>query len=169
MTATDGGIVAALAPVREALLAAAHADADQVRAEASERAARVLVAARREADRILTEARREGEDAVAAVLAAEQARARRQARATVLAQRREAYAQLGARARVAVEALAREPAIACGLEAAVRRALGEGARIREADGGGVVGEVEGRRLDCSLAGFAERAVSALLDELEEPA
>jgi hypothetical protein len=68
---------------------------------------------------------------------------------------------------VAVGELAQEPALAAGLGAAVRAALGEGAHIRDVEGGGVVGEAEGRRLDCSLPGFADRAVAALVSELED--
>jgi hypothetical protein len=167
MTVIDRQVVVALAPVREALLARARADADRIRVEGSASAARVLSAAGELADRILTDARREGEAAAATALAAERARIRRQARATVLAARREAYEHLRAQARTAVGELAREADLVAGLGAAVRAALGDGAQIVEVDSGGVVGEAGGRRLDCSLTGFADRAVTELFDELED--
>lgn len=162
---------AALAPVRDALLAAARADAADVLGKARQAAAQERRAADEEAARILSRARRDGAADAAAALAAELAGARQQARAVVLAARREGYEQLRAAARAAVSRLAAEPGyppLRARLADAVRQALGAGADITEAPGGGVRGAVPGRRLDLSLTGLADRAVDEYGARLEGP-
>jgi vacuolar-type H+-ATPase subunit E/Vma4 len=163
---------AALAPVREALLAAARADAAGIRAGAEERATQVVAAARKEADELREAARAQGAEDGTAALAAARTRARRLARAAVLRARSEAYEALRAGGRGAVVALTTDadyPRLRERLAAAARTAAGPESRVREADGGGVVAEAPGRRVDYSLAGFADRAVDTLAAELEEDA
>jgi vacuolar-type H+-ATPase subunit H len=158
MTALD----AALAPVRAALLGAARAEAQRVRADAEERAATVLADARNRAARMLADATRQGAADADSLLAGERARARRQARAVVLRAGRDAYEALRAQARDAAARLGDDPVVRGRLVATARDGLGPGARVSDVDGGGVVAEVSGRRLDLSLAGFAARAVDAVL-------
>ena len=98
-------------------------------------------------------------------------RARREARATVLAAHREGYETLRAAAYEAVLRLRddpRYPQLHEALTLAARRTLGRGARLRDASDGGVVAERAGRRLDLSLTGFADRAVDACAALLDQP-
>ncbi|MGC9669782.1 V-type ATP synthase subunit E family protein [Planosporangium sp. 12N6] len=160
MTTLKSAPVDVLAPVREALLAAARADADQIVAAAEADADAVLAAARDQAARILGQARQEGLADAAALVAADRSRARRRARVTVLRARREAYEVLRSATRAAAARLRDEPEypeLRARLVAAARRALGPDARVQEAEGGGIVAESPGHRLDLSLSGFADRA------------
>jgi hypothetical protein len=162
------GVRSALEPVRAALLASARADADRLRAEAAAEADRVRAAARTRADAILAEARLLGAADGAVLVAAEQARARRRARELVLAAERQAYEELRARARAAARALREDPGYPALRERLSRLALtaaGEGALVSEHPDGGVVAEAPGRRVDCTLDGFAARAVDALGGEV----
>ncbi len=157
----------ALAPVCEALLAAARAGADRVTGQAEADASAMLAAASAQAAQILAAARTGGTADAAAAMAAEQARARRQARAAVLRARREAYERLRTQARAAVAELVHQPGYArlrARLATVARAALGPEADVRDADGGGVIGTVPGRRVDLSLARFADRAVDAVAAE-----
>jgi vacuolar-type H+-ATPase subunit E/Vma4 len=157
----------ALAPVRRALLAAAHAEADLMSAEAEAEAATVLAEARRQADEILAEARAQGTADGSAALATERAHIHRQAHAVVLAARREVYELWRSEARVAVAQLAGEPAVRERLVEAAQAALGPGVAIHDAAGGGITAQAGGQVLDLSLTGFADRAVDALAVELED--
>lgn len=171
MTRADPTLAAALAPVRAALLTAARADADRTRARAEADAAAALAAGRAAAARVQSEARAQGEATGAAAAAAERRRAHRAARAAVRRAQRDRYEQLRAEARAAVTRLqsgSDYPELHRRLSAAVLRALGDRAVLREAAGGGVVGEAPGRRVDCSLAGFADRAVQSVAEQLAEP-
>jgi vacuolar-type H+-ATPase subunit E/Vma4 len=154
----------ALAPVRAALLAAAHRDAGAARERSRAAAAGALETARREAERVRSRAREEGAEDAAAAFAAERSRARREAHAVVLAARREAYDSLCAAARAAMADLRGEPGYALvrqHMAAAARRLLGPDAELSEGVEGGVVGVAAGRRIDLSLAGFADRAVDVV--------
>jgi len=171
MSQRDPALVAALAPVRAALLAAARHDATRVWERAHATAERALADAAQEAARIRAQAIEQGAADAAGTLAAERAQARRAARATVLAAQREAYEAIRAQARAAVRARPDEPgypAIRSRLVRDVRRLLGPEAAVRDGTGGGVVGEDGRRRVDYSLAGFADRAVDAVLADLEQP-
>jgi vacuolar-type H+-ATPase subunit E/Vma4 len=154
-------LAAALAPVRDALLAAARADAGRTGTRADAEADAVLAAARERADAVRAKACAEGAADAAGVLAAEHARARREARSTVLRARRDAYEALRAQARAAVSSLTTEPGYA-GLRerliAEVHRRLGPRAAVRDVPGGGVAGESSGRRIDLSLAAMSDRYV-----------
>jgi hypothetical protein len=164
----DPALVAALAPVRAALLAAAREDVERERQRAGAAAERALTEATEEAERIRSQARAQGAADAAGTLAIARAQSRRRARATVLAARREAYEELRAAARPAVAALGDDPLVRRHLADAVRRLLGPEAELREGTGGGVVGAGGGRRVDYSLTWFADRAVDAVLADQEEP-
>jgi vacuolar-type H+-ATPase subunit E/Vma4 len=124
----------------------------------------VLDDARRQAEEILAEARRQGEADAGAVQAAGRAAAHRDARTRSLRVQREIYEQLRERCRSQSAALAVQPAYAqlrSRLVQAAHQFLGEEAVIRDAEGGGVIAEAAGRRLDLSMARFVDLAVAEL--------
>jgi vacuolar-type H+-ATPase subunit E/Vma4 len=165
----DPTLVDALAPVSDALLAAARQEAEHEVDRARTAAARTLADAATEAKSMRSRARERGAADAAAALTADRARARRAGRATVLAARREAYEALCSDARRAVAGLREDPGYAglCRQMAnAIRQVLGPDAEVRESQDGGMVGEAHGRRLDYSLSGFADRAMQAMAHELE---
>jgi vacuolar-type H+-ATPase subunit E/Vma4 len=170
VTLPDPVLLEALAPVRAALLTAARAEAEQTLAEADADAATTLATGRATAARIRAEARAQGAASGAAHAAAERQRAHRAARTALRRAQRDAYEQLRAAAQQAVGRLRSGPdypALQRRLAAAVVHTLGDGAAVREAAGGGVVGEAPGRRVDWSLATFADRAVQAVAGQLTE--
>lgn len=158
-----------LLPVREALLARARADAERLLADVDAEGAAIIARAQAEADAIRAEARAEGEADAAAVLVAERARVRRQARAVVLAAQRQSYEGMRARAVEQVATLRGDPGYGrwCdGLRDEVRAALGPEAVVSEHPEGGVLGESSGRRVAYTLVALAERAVDALGTDVE---
>jgi vacuolar-type H+-ATPase subunit E/Vma4 len=160
----------ALEPVREQLLWAARTEAEALLTEADVHVAVVLADAEAQAAAILAEARRLGETDAAAARDAARARARRAARARELTARRECWEELGRLVVSGVEDLRRAdsyPLLRARLTAYVRDALGPDARVTQAPGGGVLGETAGRRLDCSLASLAHRALERIGTEAEE--
>ncbi|MGW2516386.1 hypothetical protein ACWC09_05015 [Streptomyces sp. NPDC001617] len=160
----------ALDPVRAQLLRAARTEADAQLSAADDDAAAVLADAEARSAAILAEARRLGEADAAAARDAARARSRRAARARELAARRACWEELGRLVVRGVGDLRRAdsyPVLRARLTAYVRDALGPDARITEAPGGGMVGEAAGRRLDCSLAAFARRALERTGTEAEE--
>jgi vacuolar-type H+-ATPase subunit E/Vma4 len=165
---------AALAPVREALLAAARADAAALLADADADAAAAAETARGQAAALLAAARAESAADVETALAGERAAARRRARTTVLEARRDVFGEIRNASRAAVRTLRDEPEYARlrdALAAAARAELGAAASMVEHESGGLVAAAGGRHLDYSLDGFADRAADALgaeLDRLEEP-
>jgi vacuolar-type H+-ATPase subunit E/Vma4 len=162
-------LVDPLAPVRSELLAHARADAERVLAEADADVDARLAGARNEANAILEAARAEGESDAAVVLAAKRARDRRQARATVLAAQREAYDTLRSRVVQALSALRDDPGYGPWrdhLTEHARRVLGADAAVREAPGGGVLAEANGRRAAYTLVGLAEQVIHAMGAEIE---
>ncbi|QBJ96274.1 hypothetical protein ERC79_10070 [Rhodococcus sp. ABRD24] len=153
-----------LAPVRKALLDRARADAARIRGAADADAAALEARARTEADGLLAAARTQGEADAETVLAAERSRARRRSRTIVLEARREVYEDLHDRIREAVTALRGDavyPALLEQLAAQARAALGPDATITEDPGGGVVGQVRGRRAVCTLDALADARFDAL--------
>jgi vacuolar-type H+-ATPase subunit E/Vma4 len=168
-TPTPGHAGDALEPVRVWLVAAAHAEADQVRAAAGADGERLLARARAEAEAVLTEARRQGTADGAALAAAERARQRRRARGLVLEAERQAYEALRERSRAAVRALREDPGYPALRQRLTRLALdvaGPGAVVAaEHPDGGVVAQAPGVRVDCSLDRLAARAVDALGGEV----
>lgn len=160
-------IADALAPVRDALLAAARDSAAQLRAQADQAARDVLGQAQVEADEIRKQARDHGEVDSDELLAAERTQARRRARSVVLAAERAQYEALRAVARQAVTGLRDEPeyqAVQGRMAGSLRRLLGDEAQLQEAAGGGVVATAHGRRADLSLDRLADRAVDVVLAE-----
>lgn len=165
MTIRD--LTVALAPVREGLLRRARSEADRVGAEAAAEEARVLSDARARAAGMLGEARAKGEADAAAVRAAELVRAHRAARSITLTARRMAYEEL--RRRVADELGRRcaDPQVRAVLADRVRQVLGPPARVTDDPRGGVVGSVDGRRVDYTSDALAAGVVEALAEEVEE--
>ena len=158
------GPAEALAPVRAALLARARATADAKLAEADAEAELALRQAREEAASILARARTAGEADARSVRAGEHARARRVARGLVLAARRHAYEELRRRSQQALRQ--QDPAVlASALTDRVRATLGDSARLAAHPSGGLVGEDDGRRVDCSIEALADRSMSLLAGEL----
>jgi vacuolar-type H+-ATPase subunit E/Vma4 len=165
----DPHIDVALAPVRRALRDAAIRDATDVRRRAQTDADRALAEAASRASTIRSEAREQGAAEAAAVLAVDRVRARHAARAAVLAAHRESYEALRNGARDAVAALrddADYPRLREGMAAAARRTLGDDTRVRDHPDGGLIGESAGRRIDFSLSGFADRAMDAIIADLD---
>jgi vacuolar-type H+-ATPase subunit E/Vma4 len=167
MTTTE--VLAALRPVREALLRRAEADAERCLAAARTDAAEVVEAAEREAADLSELARARGAAEADEVLAAERAAARRTVRSAELAARTVAYDRLRTEVVAALRALSGGPdypILRERLAAEARRVLGDDAEIVDAPGGGVYGRTASGRVDCSLDAFAERAVAALGPELD---
>lgn len=157
----------ALAPVREALLAAARAEADQILARADETVRDMLRRAREQADGIRQQARDRGAAEADELIAVRRAQAQREARALVLAADRAEYEALREAARNAVLGICDDPDypdVRRRLAALLRRLLGEGAQVHDAPGGGLVGKAPGRSVDLSFARLADRAVDAVLAE-----
>ena len=153
----------ALAPLREALLAAAHADADRVTGDADDEARRIEDEAAERAAGLLAEARRRGEADGAERLAAARAAARRDARTVVLRAQRTAYDALR---ESAVEEVARRltrPEEQARQRALVVDVLGPDAELVVGDDGDARGTApDGRVLDTS----AERLVDLALTDLD---
>jgi vacuolar-type H+-ATPase subunit E/Vma4 len=165
----DPTLDAALAPVRRALLSAARGDADRDLGAAEEAAQTRLHAAEAEAEQMLDEARAQGEADAAAIVARERSRAGARARELLLAVSRDEYLALRRAARSAVARLTEDPdypAMRDRMTAAARALLGPDAHINEAEGGGVIATVTGRRVDYSLAGVAEQVTDEVAAELE---
>jgi vacuolar-type H+-ATPase subunit E/Vma4 len=158
-----------LRPVGAALLARARADTERALGDADAEAAGVLARAEAEAEAIRAEARAQGEADAAGVLVTERARARRQARAIVLAARREIVEELRTEVWRELPQLRADPAYGRwrdGLGTRVRRVLGADAAVSDHPDGGVVGEVAGRRVAYTLEGLADQALEALGSDVE---
>jgi vacuolar-type H+-ATPase subunit E/Vma4 len=154
-----------LAPVRQALLAAADRDAAAVRARARCTADQIMHDAVAQAEAIRADAHRQGSAAAARTVVVERAHARRAARATVLRAQREADEALVTAARAAVARLVDDPdypRLRAGMVRAIHRALGPDADIRAHPDGGVVGLAGPRRVDFSLRGLADRVLEQVL-------
>ncbi|MFF7929994.1 MULTISPECIES: V-type ATP synthase subunit E family protein [unclassified Streptomyces] len=160
----------ALAPVRARLLQDARADAEAVLLAAAEDADALSREAEARAAAILAEAREQGAADAETARRAVRTRARRAARARELAARRQCWEELGRQVVRGVEDLRRTeayPDLRRRLTLRARYLLGPDARIAEAPGGGVVGESRSRRVDLSLAAFAQQALDRYGAELEE--
>ncbi len=149
----------ALAPLRRSLLEAARSRADSRVAVAEEEARRTESEADLRAAAILEEARDRGVADGEHRVRAERAAARREAGAVVQRARRTAYQRLRTAAVEAVGGRVRRGDTRDRLEHLVRTELGEGARVTDAPGGGVVGEAaDGRRVDASAARLVDLAM-----------
>ena len=158
-----------LRPVGAALLARARADTERTLGDVDAEAAGVLARAETEAEAIRAEARAQGEADAAGVLVTERARARRQARAVVLAARREIVEELRTEVLHELPELRADPAYGPwrdGLGDRVHQVLGADAVVSDHPDGGVVGEVAGRRVAYTLVGLADRALDALGSDVE---
>ena len=165
---TRGEAVAALAPVRAALLSAARADAARTRDRADRAAGEVLARATAEADGLVAGSREQGAADAADVLTAQRARVRREARATVLRAQSSAYEDLRRQAReMAVARVACRPGVADRLAAAARARLGPEATVETADDGTVVATCRARRWAWSPLTLADRVVDELGAEVEK--
>lgn len=152
------GQVEALAPVRSALLAGAAADAAREVAEATRQGDDLLARARGRARAVLDEAAAAGRSDAETTMAAEHSRARRAARALELRAQKEIHDRLRHEVTAALARLVVGPEPRSRLVAAVRAALGPDARVLDAPGGGVIGQVPGRLLDLGVTALADRAV-----------
>jgi vacuolar-type H+-ATPase subunit E/Vma4 len=157
-------LATALAPVRNALVQAARADVTKVLGEAADRADAATATARRRAETAHTAARAAGAADANQTMIAARTSHQRQARARSLHVGRDAYEQLHQRVRAAAGELATGPdygGLRATLVTAAHRLLGPEAVITEAPGGGIFAESGNRRLDLSLAAFAERAADRI--------
>ncbi|MEU8875949.1 hypothetical protein AB0D24_33320 [Streptomyces javensis] len=169
MKPTSDQAVAALAPVRAALLRTARDEAQGLLERADREAAALLGEARATARSLLEEGSRQGEQDGAAAARTIRAGARRAARARTLAARREAYEELRRRAFARGRELrdsATYPAARDRLRRRALRLLGPDAEVTEAPDGGVVGRAAGRRAECTLDGLTARALDRLGVEVE---
>jgi vacuolar-type H+-ATPase subunit E/Vma4 len=151
----------ALAPLRQELLRAAHADAEAALAAARQAADQAMAAARAEATRLVAAGRAEGTRAGEAVAADTLVRARAQARARQLAARRELLEALRREVTARLLTLRTGPAyedLRAVLTGRARELLGPGVTLTEPPGGGVIATAPGRRVDLSLTTLADLAV-----------
>lgn len=168
MTELPQGSAAALAPVRESLLATAAATAAEIRADAHEQAQALLDAATREADRIRADAVASGEAVARSEAALRTARVRREAGEVVLARRNALRLELQRQVRESALALrtdARYPELLARLREHGRALLGADATITEDPDGGVIAEAGSRRLDLSLPTLASDTLESMISEV----
>lgn len=151
-----------LQPLRDALVARAHADADRLREEAAAEGRRQIAAARAQVASLLSAARAQGEAEGAELRTAARAEARRTARTAVLGGQRTAYDVLRTRAGEAVRSMMQEPAQRAVLVQLLRTALGEAVALTDtADGGMVASTPDGRSIDASVSALVDRALADL--------
>lgn len=161
-----------LSPVRQALRAAAAAEAEEMVATAEAAAGSALDRARQQAAAVLAESESRGATAALILACARRAKARRQAHQVVLEARQAAFEELRERGRAAAAALADEPdypELVAGLVRAARDALGPSARVAVdgPHGAGVTAEADRRRIDLRLSVLADRALATLGPRLQE--
>lgn len=162
MTALDVATArAALAPLYDALRDDARADARRRLADADGDADALLADARARADSVLAQARTAGAAEGAAELAERRSTDRRATRAAELGAEQEVYRELRGRVGARIAEWCARPENRSLLVAKVRAVLGSGAVVRDAPGGGVIGTVDGRRLDLTSDAVATLAVEAL--------
>jgi F0F1-type ATP synthase membrane subunit b/b' len=158
-----------LAPLRAALLAAAHRDADAETAAADADRQRVLAEAQAEADRLLAQARAEGERDAEQLRREQRARSRRRARATVLAEQSRARDALRREVAVRLSALwdgkQTNGPIRERLVLAARAELGDDVVVHELAEGGIVATAGHARAVYRLSDLADQAIDSLDTEL----
>ena len=157
-----------LAALQSALLHRARRDAEAAVAAADVEADRVLHTARAEADAMLADARAKGAADGAAALAGERSRAEREARSVLLAAQRTAHDQARRAARDAVAELRHDPVYPTLIDVLggrARRELGPMAVVIELPGGGLIAEVDGRRIEYALTDLADDVMDRLADEV----
>jgi vacuolar-type H+-ATPase subunit E/Vma4 len=171
MSASTFDLNESLAPVRDALQAAALRDVARLLAAAGDHAVAIENNARVRAAEIRSRARDAGAAATLAALEVERARVRRRGRARVLRAQMEAYAELRTQIRAAVSTMrdtGEYPVLRAGMVAAATRWLGPDAEIIDADGGGIRAQLGSRRMDLSLVSLADRAADAVAAALDQP-
>jgi vacuolar-type H+-ATPase subunit E/Vma4 len=164
-------LVAALEPVRRALLDDAGAEADRLVEEATAEAEAQVRAAETRAERAVEQARERARATAAARARRAVGAARREAHAVQLQAESRIWADVVERLHRAVDTMPsdpRYPALLDRLEQVARRRLGEEATIeRDPEGGGILADQDGRRLDYRLRALADRALEALAEEVAE--
>jgi vacuolar-type H+-ATPase subunit E/Vma4 len=160
IAAGAGPVRDSLQPVCDALLRRARADAAACRADAARSCTRLLADARAEADRILDEAHSSGRADAALLDTAEAARTRRTAHAFLLEAQREVYDELGRRVAQALQAELAAGRLGPALAARAAAALGPGAQVEPAPGGGFTARLDGRCADCSVEALVRHAMAA---------
>ncbi len=154
----------ALAPVREALLDRARDDAERCLADAGAESAKLLDQARADAAEQLAAARASGAADADELADAELSRTRVTARGVVLSTQREAYEELRRRA---IASLRDRAELRPVLAARATAALGGRPTVRDAAGGGVTGERDGRWVDCTVAALVDHALDELAGHIPE--
>jgi vacuolar-type H+-ATPase subunit E/Vma4 len=156
--------------VREALIAEATADAEQLIEQADDWAAAQVALAEATAEAFVDRARAEGEAAAAREAASELAHARRRARALVLRAQRTVYDEARQEARDGVQRLRTEPLyrdLLARLATYARERLGPEADLQlDPPEGGVVAHLGNRRLDLTLPTLVDRCLGRHACELE---
>lgn len=158
---TSAALQEALAPVRDALLAEARADAEEVRERAREAVAGVLAAAEAEAETIRSSAHEDALEQARSLQEAAENHARRKAREVELRAQREAFDALAAGVRRSALAVLEEPELRDALEELARRAVGPDAELVRTEDGFVAAQ-PGRRTEFSLTDLADAAVAELV-------
>jgi vacuolar-type H+-ATPase subunit E/Vma4 len=166
------GLDGSLDALERALRDSVAARTDTLMREASREADERIAKARHEAEALVNRARREGEATTDALLARERAALRRETVTTVLAAKSSVLDGLHARVRAAVlelRAAPDYPRLLDGLAARARAQLGgQAVVIVDPDElGGVIAELDSRRVDYTLPALAERAMTALGASVEE--
>ncbi|MGW5342964.1 hypothetical protein [Streptomyces sp. NPDC004050] len=155
-----------LLPVRDALLRAAHADADAVLARAAQEADELVAAAQDEAAAILERAGHQGRAEGTAAAKARRTAARQAARELELAAESEAYADLRARVREAVRRAVADRTAQDRLRRRAHALLGPRAATAAAPGGGLTVVAPGRRVDLTPDTLSDRALERFGAEAE---
>ena len=161
---------AGLAPTRARMLRDAADQATQILADARREADAIAAQARQDAERTVSLARAAGRAQAMPQAAAVRRQARSDARLALLGAQREAYDELCAQVRAAVNGLRGEPGYERLLEALTKMArleAGAGATVTASEDGGVVARSSGVLVDCSLPKLADLAVEALHQEVQE--
>lgn len=159
---------AALAPLREVLVARAQEYARRVRDDAEQAATATLQHARAEAAQLVEAGRAQGAADAQDVLVRQRARVRGQVKTLVLQARRAAYDDLRHTAREQARDLVRDsPALTEALGALGRDRLGPEACVSSRPDGTVVAEHDGRRWEWSPDVLADDALRELGREVEQ--
>jgi vacuolar-type H+-ATPase subunit E/Vma4 len=164
-------VTVAVEPVRAAFLEHARAEAERTLHEADEQAAALLRQAEAQGLSLVEQARAEGVAVAGTEGAAEEARARRRARALVLAAEQELLEELRAGAHEAAHRLRQAPGYAelvDRLAATATTQLGGEARVESdpPEAGGVRASSGHRHVDYSLDVLADRCLERLGSRLE---
>ena len=153
----------ALGPVREALHAAAQAEADEIEARAADEVDQILTGARTTVAEIIASAAAHGASVARTSAALRSARVRREANELVLAAQESQRRWLADEVVRAASELRSDPRYGAWIEQLTRRCrevLGTQATVTPSPTGGVIGELGSRRLDLSIPVLAAAVVDA---------